>query len=320
MIDNAATLKLLTPGPNDFVEVAVLIRDGMVESRHRGIAALVGPDGKLIDHLGSAKRVVYPRSAVKPLQVVAMQRSGLKVTGAELAICCASHQGTSGHIQLVESVLASAGLDSTALQCPVSWPGNPSARAKATQETRLAFNCSGKHAGFLAGSVAAGWDIQTYLEPSHPMQILAKEVLEEFSGEKVLHSTIDGCGAPLHMLTVEGLARAIGKLAAEESEIVEAMLANPEVVGDTSSVDAILMRDGLVAKLGAEGVLVVGLSDGHGLALKIADGSLRAAPLVAVKLLHKHGLIANDVAARLNTALAVESRAGEGARGGLVAL
>ena len=320
MIDARQTLKLLTPGPTDFVEVAVLERDGMVESRHRGIAALVGPDGKLIEQLGSAKRVIYPRSAVKPIQAVAMLRAGLKVSGEDLAICCASHQGTSKHLEAVQRVLASAGLSETDLQCPTAWPGNPQARAATQEETKLAFNCSGKHAGFLAASVAAGWDTATYLDPNHPIQVLTREVLEEYSGEKVLHSTIDGCGAPLHMLTVEGLARAIGKFATEQDQIVNAMLDNPAMVGDKYTVDAILMGEGLVVKLGAEGVLVVGLRDGQGVAVKIADGLIRSAPLVAVALLRRHGLIEPEVAERLNLRLAVESKAGNTSVGGLRAL
>ena len=320
MIDAKQTLKFLTPSPTDFVEVAVLERDGMVESRHRGIAALVGSDGKLIDQLGSAKRVIYPRSAVKPIQAVAMLRAGLEVAGSELAICCASHQGTADHLALVEAVLASAGLSESDLQCPAAWPGNSQARSAALEETKLAFNCSGKHAGFLAASVAAGWDTGSYLDPSHPMQVLTREVLEEYAGERILHSTIDGCGAPLHMLTVEGLARAIGKLSAEQDQIVNAMLDNPAMVGDKNTVDAILMGEGLVSKLGAEGVLVVGLRDGHGVAVKIADGSIRSAPLVAVALLRKHSLISDEVAERLNLRLAVESKAGNSSLGGLRAL
>ena len=273
-----------------------------------------------MDQLGSAKRVIYPRSAVKPMQAVAMLRAGLNVSGEDLAICCASHQGTAAHIDAVNRVLALAGLSESDLQCPAAWPGNPQARSAAQEETKLAFNCSGKHAGFLAASVAAGWDTATYLDPNHPIQVFSREVLEEYSGEQILHSTIDGCGAPLHMLTVEGLARAIGKLAAEQDQIVNAMLDNPAMVGDKNTVDAILMGEGLVSKLGAEGVLVVGLRDGHGVAIKIADGSLRAAPLVAVALLRKHALISEEVAERLNLRLAVDSKAGNGSLGGLRAL
>lgn len=320
MINRQETLRLLTPTSTDFVEVAVLERDGIIESRHRGIAALTGPDGKLIDHLGSARRIIYPRSAVKPLQAVAMRRAGLRVEGAQLAICCGSHQGTQAHLELVSGILAGVGLTTEALQCPPSWPGNPTARAGASGESREAFNCSGKHAGFLAASVVAGWDTGSYLCADHPMQALVREVLEEFSGEQILHSTVDGCGAPLHTITVEGLARAFGKFATEETDIAAAMLSHPWAVGDVASIDAVVMAEGLVAKLGAEGVFAVGTPDGHGVAVKIADGSLRAAPLVAVNLLHRNGLITDAVFARLNQKLAVRSIGGSVDLGGLKAL
>ena len=320
MIKTSDTLHALAPHPLDFVDVAELDRDGLVESRHRGIAALVGPDGKLIDHLGVAKRVIYPRSSIKPLQVVAMRRAGLNLVGQELAICTGSHQGTAKHIALVESVLAGVGLDESSLQCPVAWPGNSSARAAAVAETKAAFNCSGKHAGFLAATKAAGWDVETYLDPSHPMQKLVEEVLVEFSGESILHSTVDGCGAPLHTITVEGLARAIGKFAATETEIGDAMLQNPWAVGDDKSPDAIIMRHGMVAKLGAEGVFVIGTKSGHGVAVKIADGSLRAAPLVALKLLNRNGLLTDELYRQLHAELTVHSMGGSRSFGELRAL
>jgi L-asparaginase II len=305
------TVQALLPKPLDFVEVAVLERDSIIESRHRGIAALTDAEGKLIDQLGSAKRLIYPRSAVKPMQVVAMRRAGLKLSGAELAICAGSHQATPAHIKLVERILAGAGLTESDLQCPLAWPGNPIARAEATAESRIAFNCSGKHAGFLAASAIAGWPTESYLDAEHPLQISIREVLEEFSGEKILHSSVDGCGAPLHTITVEGLARAIGKVAATEPEIVEAMLDNPWAVGDTKSMDALVMQHGMIAKIGAEGVFVIGLKSGHGVAVKIADGSLRSAALVAIALLHRNGLIADATYVELKTALAVHSLGGD---------
>lgn len=314
------TLKLLTPTATDFVEVAVLERDGIVESRHRGIAALTSPDGKIIDHMGSAKRLVYPRSAIKPIQVVAMQRAGLKLTGAQLAITAASHQGTPAHQLLVQQVLAGVGLSEENLRCPVAWPGNPDARAGASAQSKLAFNCSGKHAGFLAASVAAGWDTETYLNLDHPIQVLTREVLEEYSGEKILKSTIDGCGAPLHLMTVSGIATAMGNFVSKHPDVAAAMLEFPWVVGDVFTPDAIFMGEGLVSKLGAEGVFVVGLADGHGVAVKIADGNLRAAPLVALKLLERNGLVEPEVAARLREKLAVHSMGGSVSLGELHAI
>ena len=310
MNELSSTVSALLPKPLDFVEVAVLERGGIVESRHKGIAALVDPEGKLIDHLGSAKRLVYPRSAVKPLQVVAMRRAGLMLEGAQLAVSSASHQGTPAHIALVEAILRNAGLSEADLQCPLAWPGNPMARAGSSGESRLAFNCSGKHAAFLAACVVAGYDTKTYLAADHPLQQLIVQVLEEYSGEKILHSSIDGCGAPLHAMTVEGLARAIGKFTSTDSDVVDAMLANSWAVGDTASMDALVMKRGMVAKIGAEGVFVIGLKTGHGVAVKIADGSLRAAPLVALALLHRNQLITDAAYAELKTALAVKSLGG----------
>jgi L-asparaginase II len=308
------TVQALLPKPLDFVEVSVLERGGIVESRHRGIAALVDPEGKLIDHLGSAKRLVYARSALKPMQVVAMRRAGLMLQGAQLAVSAASHQGTAAHIALVQQILGDAGLSEADLQCPLAWPGNPTARAEAQAngqiESRLAFNCSGKHAAFLATCVVAGFDAKTYLAADHPLQQLVEQVIEEYSGEKILHSSIDGCGAPLHATTVEGLARAISNFSAKDTDVVDAMLANPWAVGDTNSMDAIVMKHGMVAKIGAEGVFVIGLKSGHGVAVKIADGSLRAAPLVAIGLLHRNQLITDVTYAELKTALAVKSLGG----------
>jgi len=88
----ASTALAHAPKSSDFVDVAEFDRAGMVESRHRGIGALTAPDGSLLAELGSSQKLIYPRSAVKPIQAVAMRRAGLKLYGAELAICCGSHQ------------------------------------------------------------------------------------------------------------------------------------------------------------------------------------------------------------------------------------
>ena len=291
MSSNEITRDLLWPKSGDFQVVAELVRDGLVESRHSGIAALVGPDGKVIEEIGKSKRLIFPRSAVKPLQAVAVRKMGLELTGAELAISAGSHQGTAAHASLVIDILASANLTTDDLQCPVAWPGNVEAAQQASKQKREYFNFSGKHAGFLAACVHARLDAKTYLELNHPLQKQVLDTLEEYSGEKILFSTADGCGAPLHTLTVEGLARAIGKFTATDSEIVDAMLQNAWAVDGEGTPDTMIMEAGLIAKLGAEGVFVIGTRSGYGVAVKIADGSLRAAPLVALGLLRKHDLI-----------------------------
>lgn len=275
----------------DLVPIANLVRNDLVESKHFGIACLVDPSGNLIAEFGNSKKLIYPRSAVKPLQSVAAKRAGLKLSGSELAISAGSHHGTPAHTELVLSILKSVGLDESALQCPVAWPTNSAARAEAKSETKVCFNCSGKHAGFLAACVAAGWDTKTYLDPEHPLQKLIVEVFEEYSGEPVAHSTVDGCGAPLHAVSLHGLAKSVGRFAKEDTQIADAMIKNAWAVADATSPDTLIMKHGFVSKLGAEGVFVIANAAGFCAVVKVADGALRPAPLVALKLLLNHNLI-----------------------------
>ena len=84
-------------------------------------------------------------------------------------------------------ILASAGLAEKDLQNAKDKPlGEIERRAWGNHEpTRLAMNCSGKHAGMLATCVAAGWPTQNYLDPEHPLQIAIKKELEKLAGEDV---------------------------------------------------------------------------------------------------------------------------------------
>ena len=93
------------------VEVA---RGGRVESLHRGAAAVVDADGAIVFSLGDIRMPIYPRSAVKPLQALALIESGaadsLELEDAELALACASHGGEPDHIAGVVRMLSRAGL------------------------------------------------------------------------------------------------------------------------------------------------------------------------------------------------------------------
>ncbi|MDT9126939.1 asparaginase, partial [Escherichia coli] len=51
-----------------------------------------------------------------------------------------------------------------------------------------------------------------YLDPAHPLQAHIREVVERLAGEKIAHTSIDGCGAPVHAITLLGLARAIHRI------------------------------------------------------------------------------------------------------------
>ena len=98
-------------------------------------------------------------------------------------------------------------------------------------------------------------------------------------------------------VSLAGLARAFGRIAAgapgtPEAEVTAAMRAHPEFVGGTRRDVTALIRgtEGLIAKDGAESVHAVGLADGRGIALKVADGSQRARPVVLAAVLRRLGV------------------------------
>jgi L-asparaginase II len=279
----------------DIAPLARLTRAGINESFHQGVAALMDRSGQLIESLGNTSKPIYPRSAIKPIQALVMRELGLELSGEELVITMASHAGTQAHVELVNTVLAQAGLDESSLLCPVAFPSNPAARALVIKKTRTQMNCSGKHAGFLATAKLNGWSTENYLELDHPLQqkVLAK--LELWAEEQVSVSTQDGCGAPLFAISTLGLAKAMATFAQHDQVLMDTAKANPWVIGDHESPDAVFLEHGIMAKIGAEGVFVAITDSGHSVAVKIADGSIRAAPAVAAKLLLNHNLISNSV-------------------------
>jgi len=274
--------------PADTVELAVLERSGMIESRHRGVAAVVTWDGTIVADHGDIDSLVYPRSTLKFVQAIALLRAGVELDGVELVLAAASHTGTPEHVRVVRSILDRAGLADDALQCPADWPGDKDARREADAPHRITMNCSGKHAAFLLACVTNGWPVETYLEPWHPLQEHIKRTVEQYTGEGVEHTGVDGCGAPLHAVTLRGLATAVARVAGgttdEAARLASAIRAHPWAL-DTASTARLITDLGLLAKNGAEGVFVAGTPSGTAVALKIIDGSTRASIPVGLSLL-----------------------------------
>ncbi|MBL1086678.1 asparaginase [Streptomyces actinomycinicus] len=281
--------------------VAEVWRGDFLESVHHGTVHAAGPRGRTVLSVGETDRPLYPRSANKPLQALGMLRAGLGLDGELLALACASHSGEAFHLDGVRRILRGAGLDPGALRCTPGLPlGEDALRAHLMSgggPAPLTMNCSGKHAAMLATCVAAGWDTATYLDPRHPLQRALRETVEDLAGEKVAATGVDGCGAPLFALGYRGLARAFATLATSapgtlEHRVARAMNRHPEYVGGTGRDVTRLMRalPGSVAKDGAEGVYALALPDGSSVALKIADGSRRARPVVMVAALRRLGV------------------------------
>lgn len=278
------------------VILAVVERGGVVESEHRGSAVVVDRDGDVLACWGDPERLILPRSSVKPAQASAMVRAGLELDGHLLALSAASHSGEDFHRDAVEGMLASAGIDIEALQTPLDLPYGQRERetylAAGGKRTRIAMNCSGKHAAMLITCARNGWPLAEYLDPQHPLQLLIAEEIEHLAGERPWAVVTDGCGAPQFGVSLIGLARLGARVVTADAGspprlVADAMRANPTWVSGTDRDSGALMLGvaGLLAKEGAEGVYLVALGDGRSLALKIADGADRARAPIAAAIL-----------------------------------
>ena len=281
--------------------VAHVVRSGFVESVHHGSVVALDPNGSTLLSVGDVAGPIFPRSSSKPIQALAMLRAGLDLDGELLALAAGSHSGESFHIQGVRRILAGVGLSEHDLQNTPDLPYEELERdawiASGRGPTSLAQNCSGKHSAMLATCVAAGWDTATYLQLEHPLQQLMAQTLADLSGEPAAATGVDGCGAPVMAVSLTGLARAFSCFVTApegtyEARVAAAIRAYPQWLGGTRRDVTSLIRGvpGLIAKDGAESVYAVGLADGRGVALKIADGGQRARPVVMAAALRRLGI------------------------------
>ena len=318
-------------------------RGPIVESRHNGHLVAVDGNGTLTASLGSPDTVTYIRSSGKPFQAIPLITSGAAdrfgFNKQEIAIACGSHSGEPQHVETVRSMLRKIDLDENALQCGVHEPFNIDAARELVRKQQppgvLQNNCSGKHAGMLALAKHLGAPIETYLEPSHPVQqsILAAVSLFARVPAGSIVIGVDGCTAPVFGISVHSMALMYARLCCPPEEfepqlrracerIVAAMIDFPEMVGgatDRLDTELIKAAEGrLISKIGAEGVYTVGVRpcerwpQGLGLALKIEDGDdRRARPLAVLEALRQLGIIGDVPALSSYSSIAITNRRGQ---------
>ena len=298
---------------SDAALLAEVTRGDILESVHRGHAAIVGPGDELIASWGDPDRVILPRSSCKMIQALPLLETGAgrDLDTTRLALACASHEGEPGHVAHVSRWLSDLGLDENALLCGPEASRDPEYRDRmicdGTPPTRVHNNCSGKHTGFLmlARHLGAGPD---YVALDHPVQAAVRAASEEVTGLASPGWGIDGCSAPNFATTLRGLARAMAGFAgaaeggdARQRAMVrlrEAMMLHPELVSGRLAECRKLMVAApgrIVAKTGAEGVYTAIVPDsGIGIAVKIDDGAKRASTAVIAALLVRVGAVSAD--------------------------
>ena len=287
------------------------MRGGRVESVHRGALVVTDPQGGTLAALGDPGLVTFPRSGLKPFQLLALLRAGgverFALSDTELAVMVGSHGGEPVHVETVAGILKKIGAGHSDLACGAHKPLDPrAAAALASAPTALHNNCSGKHTGMVALARLMGWSHEGYLASSHPVQVAIREALEGVLGITLDTASlaVDGCSAPTYAVPLRAAALGFGRLAnpaaapeqwrAPLTTIARAMRAHPLHVGGSLGrldTDLMLLGRGLVAKVGAEGFFAVGHPNGQGLALKIMDGdpNWRAHPVAIMGALRTLG-------------------------------
>jgi L-asparaginase II len=293
----------------------VVKRGDAPESEHLVDIAVVDADGHLVLSYGDAERQVFPRSAMKPLQAIAVvelirdhPEKGA-FSDAEISLITASHNGEDMHVNGVDALLTRFGLDAAQLSCGAHWSLNHAVcleQARAMEKpTKAHNNCSGKHAGMMILGHLMGVDLGGYQNLDHPVQQRIVGVMEQMTGIDLLQYPhgIDGCGAPALSGPLGNWARGFAvfadrsKLPESRAHAIESIrngvAAAPLMVAGTGrccSAVADVYGPLMTVKTGAEGVFAAAFHDlGLGLALKTRDGHTRGAEVALGAVLHMLG-------------------------------
>ena len=314
-----------------------IIRGDMIESRHHGSVAIVDSHGQVELAIGDVLSPVFARSGIKPIQALALVETGaakaFSLGHAQVALACSSHNGATIHVDIVRNWLGKIGCTEDDLECGPSLPWTDEAKqelyASGEAATTAHDNCSGKHTGFLTVCKHLDFPVQGYTRLEHPIQQRLLGVLEQMTGMDLFEAPkgIDGCGIPTIGVPLGNIALAMARLGDPHDQpadrqaacrrIRTAMANEPYLVAGKdrfcTRVIGALGQAALV-KTGAEGVYCATLTDRKlGVAIKIDDGSRRAAEAVMIRLLQNLQIITDRAKGQLLNLLepAIQSRAGK---------
>ena len=291
-------------------------RGGAVESTHLVDIAVVDSDGRLILGYGDIERPVFPRSAMKPLQALALveqlQQRGLDQTVSAEALCvtCASHNGQPAHLQATGDLLGQFDIPEQHLVCGAHWSLDQDSLIDqvrtARLPTRLHNNCSGKHAGMLVLARLLDVPFDNYHRLDHPVQQRILGCLEAMVGCDLTGygAAVDGCGAPALAGPLGNWARGFALFTGDGplpeprrtacQTLARAIADAPHLIaGDRRLCTTVNQAFGaaVTVKVGAEGVYAAAFHElGLGLMLKARDGAKRAAEQALLHVMITLGL------------------------------
>lgn len=297
---------------------ARVIRGKDKEAVHNASVAVVNSEGELTHYLGDVGESWMTRSCVKPFQALPLLMSGgfdkFGFSERQLAIMCASHNGTDEHVEVTLSNLKLAGNSPDDLLCGFHLPTfmrlNELYPANEEDKDPLRHNCSGKHSGFLALAKFLDEPLAEYLNPNSKTQEMVRQSVADmcrYDVEKIKIG-VDGCSAPVLSLPLQNIATGFARLATMNDEhdkqqaavtrVRKAMYAHPYLISGEKRLDYDLMRSfpgNVVCKVGAEGIEGLGFREqGIGICVKIIDGNTRALGVVIVEVLKQLGMMGDS--------------------------
>lgn len=295
-------------------------RGSITESIHRVHLAVVNTQGALLHGAGDPQFLTFARSTAKLIQALPVIESGAAdhfgLGDAEIALCCASHNGEAEHVSAARGILGKLGFHHEHLQCgahePYHAPTAQAMRERGEAPTTLHNNCSGKHSGMLALCAHLGASPDTYMSLQHPVQQLMLDAVCAMSDipKSQMELGIDGCGVPVFGMPLPHLALAFARLGSPEGlptvranacqRIVAAVRKYPQFLAGNDRFDTQLIKvtqGRIIGKMGAEGIFALTVPEkGLGFVLKIEDGNQRALyPAVIEALKQLNLLTASEV-------------------------
>ena len=289
-------------------------RSNFTESVHHGVAILINSSGEVLREWGNSNILIYPRSALKPIQSLNLYKDGvaeaLNLSDNLIALTTASHHAETIHQRMVNDWLKKMNLNENHLSCGPSWPWNKKdqfeAYSKYKTKRKIFHNCSGKHCGHLAVCSYKNLPIKNYQNKNHPIQKDLIQLIENLSKYKIKNVGVDGCTLPNPLMPLKKFALATAQLADykklnEHSDIAKRILDScinfPEITGGNKSINSILTKISnkkVFFKNGAEGVFVAIIPElKSALALKIVDGTSRASEVAIAGLISELKIINN---------------------------
>jgi len=299
----------------NIVKMVEVTRSGFTESIHHGVAVLINSSGEILQEWGNSNALIYPRSALKPIQSLNLYKDGVaKALGLSdnlIALTTASHHAENIHQKMINNWLKKINLKEKHLSCGPSWPWNIKdqfkAHSKYKVKRKIFHNCSGKHCGHLAVSKYKNLPIKNYQNKDHPIQKDLIKLIEDLSKYKIKSIGVDGCTLPNPLIPLKKFAFAVAQLADYKKlneystiakRIFDSCVKFPEITGGSKSINSILTKlskGKIFVKNGAEGVFVAIIPEQKSaLAVKIIDGASRAAEVAIAGLLSELKIINNE--------------------------